>query len=224
MAIAFDIGNPEALAHELAEANRDLAREREAPIAVARLVDGVADSILEADDSSEANVDRALWKALTMAARRAQAFAREEDVEDRRRELRVSIEQLRFLLARLAERTPVGAERPVGEVIQWLEQVGLGPSSLSTEQKGELLGVGQGVYESWLDERDTPSGEAEQRVRAAARAINELRRSVDPDAAFSWFFRARGDLNDGTPHQALMRDRLEDVVAAAVSTRSSSAT
>src|SRR4051794_33173952 len=114
-AIAFDLRQPEAVAREIGEANRRLARAAETPAFVIGLVQDLADAIAAGDDQELANVNPWLWIAIQRAALRAQSALREED-PDRRRHLRLALEQLRFLFARIADREPVGEDRPAADI------------------------------------------------------------------------------------------------------------
>jgi hypothetical protein len=224
MAIAFDIGNPEAIAHELAVANRRLASEPDVPLAVARLVIDVADAVFEADPDAVAAVDPRLWDDVREAAERARAVGVDEDMVDRRRKMRVAIERLRFLLARLAERIGVGDQRTGAGLARWLAAE-LSKGGVDLDAQAQLVGVDQDTYASWLSEDDhaAPTGAGEERVRLAARVVNELLLSLTPAGAVEWFGEARADLLGATPHDALMQDRHDEVLRAAISTRSSSA-
>src|ERR1700759_5791967 len=119
-ATVIDIRQPAMLARDLGEANARLASERETPAPVAGLVAEVADAIAGGDDGAVALVNPWLWIKLQSAALRAQSALREEDPE-RRRHLRLALEQMRFLFARIADREPIGEDRPVQEVVRWLD-------------------------------------------------------------------------------------------------------
>jgi hypothetical protein len=224
MAIAFDIGNPEAIAHELALANRSLADERDVPLAVARLVIDVADAVSEADPAAVAAVDPQLWQAIQDSADRGREVSVDEDMADRRREMRLSIERLRFLLARLAERIRVGDQRPAVDIARWLAAE-LSKGGVDLEAQARLVGVDQDTFASWLSEEDeaVPTGASERRVRLAARAINELVHSLSPSGAVEWFGESRADLMGATPHDLLMDERESELMQSAMASRSSSA-
>src|SRR3954454_20309750 len=101
-ATAFDIREPATVARELGEANRRLAREPATPAAVIGLVEAVAGAIAEGDRHELAVVNPWVWIRVQGAALRAQAALREDDPQ-RRRALRLALEQMRLLFARLAE-------------------------------------------------------------------------------------------------------------------------
>src|SRR4051794_5109472 len=119
-ATVFDLRQPSVVAHELGEANRRLARESETPASVIGLVEDVAAAIAAGDEHEFAVVNPWLWIRVQGAALRAQGALRDDDPQ-RRRHLRLALEQMRFLFARIAEREPIGEDRPASDVAQWLE-------------------------------------------------------------------------------------------------------
>ena len=218
-AITFDLSNPEAVAHELGEANRRLAREPEVPMSVTSLAEDVATAISDTEVAELADVDPYLWIDIQRAAIHAQSAVRDTDERARRRRTRIAIEQLRFLLARLAERAPVGDEQPFDEVLRWLDGK-LG--STTQAAKAELLGVSERTYQRWLTHDSTPGAEDEQRARIVARVVNQLRHSLTAPGVVDWFAHPRADLGGASPRQALEggAGRVGDVLTAALASRS----
>jgi uncharacterized protein (DUF2384 family) len=217
-AIAFDLRQPELVAHELGEANRRLAREAETPPSVIGLVEDVTDAIAAGDDHELANVNPWLWIAIQRAALRAQSALRAHDPA-RRRQLRLALEQMRFLVARIADRQPVGEDRPAGEIVRWLEEK---LPSISQQRKAELLGIGLRTYQRWVSDRagTTPSGDDERRLRVVARIVNQLRHSLTGPGVIDWFEHPRSDLGGDRPVDLLGDpDRLEALLAAAAASR-----
>jgi hypothetical protein len=220
----FDLQHPEAVAHELGEANRRLAQEPEAPHSVVELAADVADAISMADADELAAVDPYLWIDIQRAALRAQAATREDDDRERRRQLRLALERLRFLIARLAERAPVSEDQPIGEVIRWLDDK-LG--AVAQPRKAELLDVAARTYQRWLSEHEptTPSGDDEWRIRLIARIVNQLRHSLSGPGVVEWFAHPRDDLDGHSPQDLLSSPERADVLLkAALASRSSVAT
>jgi hypothetical protein len=130
------------------------------------LVEDVADAISEGDEHDLALVNPWLWIRVQGAALRAQACLREGDPK-RRRQLRLALEQMRFLFARITEREPIGEDQSANEVARWLETT-LG--SVSQQQKADLLHVGVRTYQRWISDRDatTPTSVDERRLRRRA--------------------------------------------------------
>jgi len=215
-ATAFDIRQPSLVARELGEANRRLAREAETPPSVVGLVEDVADAIAEGDEHELALVNPWVWIRVQGAALRAQAALRDEDPE-RRRQLRLALEQMRFLFARIAEREPIGEDRPANEVARWLEGV---LSSVAQPRKARLLGVSVRTYQRWISDQSLPAGEDARRLRVVSRIVNQLRHSLTGPGVVDWFEQPRADLDDVRPAEVLDdSERLESLLAAAAASR-----
>lgn len=217
-AIVLDLRQPAVVARELGEANSRLSKERETPAFVVGLVEDVADAIADADDVEAALVNPWLWIKLQSAAIRAQSALREEDPE-RRRQLRLALEQMRFLFARIADREPIGEDRPAHEVALWLDSK---LASVSQPRKAELLHVSPRTYQRWISDRESvrPSGEDERRLRIVARIVNQLRHSLTGPGVVEWFEHPRADL-DGAAPSGVVDDpqKLEPLIAAAAASR-----
>src|SRR4051812_30218778 len=148
-ATTFDIRQPSLVAHELGEANRRLAREGETPASVVGVVEDVSAAIADGDEHELAHVNPWVWIRVQGAALRAQAALRDEDPE-RRRRLRLALEQMRFLFARIADREPIGEEQAANAVARWIEST---LPSVAQPRKAGLLGVGVRTYQRWISER-----------------------------------------------------------------------
>jgi hypothetical protein len=215
-ATAVDLRDPAAVATELGEANRRLAGARSTPAAVVGMVQDVCDAIALEDDHPLALVNPWVWIRIQGAALRASAALR-DDEPDRRRRLRLALEQMRFLFARLAERAPIGEDRPAGEVAQWLEAT---LPSVAQQRKAALLGVGLRTYQRWIAATTSPSGADERRLRVVARIVNQLRHSLTGPGVVEWFEFARADLGGASPADVLDDpERLEPLLAAAAASR-----
>lgn len=217
-ATTFDIKQPSIVAHELGEANRHLAREALTPASVVGIVENIADAIAEGDENELATVNPWLWIRVQAAALRAQAALRDEDPR-RRRQLRLALEQMRFLFARIADREPIGEDRPASEVARWLEAT---LPSVAQPRKASLLGVGSRTYQRWISEREStsPSGSDERRLRVVARIVNQLRHSLTGPGVIDWFEHPRADLAGARPEEVLDDPaQLESLLAAAAASR-----
>lgn len=217
-ATAFDIRQPAIVAQELGEANRRLAREVETPASVIGTVEAISDAIAVDDQQELAAVNPWLWIRVQGAALRAQAALRDDDPR-RRRQLRLALEQLRFLFARLADREPIGEDRPAGEVARWLEDT---LPSVPQPRKASLLGVAARTYQRWISDREstTPSAEDERRLRVVARIVNQLRHSLTGPGVIDWFDHPRADLAGAAPAEVLDDpEQLEGLLAAAAASR-----
>ena len=217
-AIAFDLRQPAIVARELGEANSRLSKEHETPASVVGLVEDVADAIAAEDDVEVAAVNPWLWIKLQSAALRAQSALR-DDEPHRRRELRLALEQMRFLFARIADREPIGEDRAPHEVAAWLESK---LASVSQPRKADLLHVSPRTYQRWISDRESvhPSGEDERRLRIVARIVNQLRHSLTGPGVVEWFEHPREDLDGATPSAVLDdAEKLELLIAAAAASR-----
>lgn len=217
-ATTFDLRHPEVVEHELAEANRRLAREPETPPSIVGLVEDVAAAIADAGDNELAAINPWLWIAIQRAALHAQA-ALHDDEPARRRRLRLALEQLRFLFARLAERRPVGEDQPADAIVRWLDDALAG---VSQQRKAALLGVGLRTYQRWVSGhgRAAPTGDDDRRLRIVARLVNQLRHSLTGAGVADWFDHPRADLGRRRPVDLLDdADLLEDLLAAAAASR-----
>jgi hypothetical protein len=217
-ATTFDLRQPAIVAHTLGEANGRLARDRETPASVVGLVEDLADAIAAGEDVEAARVNPWLWIKLQGAALRAQSALREEDPQ-RRRQLRLALEQMRFLFARIDDREPIGEDRAAREVAIWLDAK---LSSVSQPRKAELLHVSPRTYQRWISDREPghPSGEDERRLRIVARIVNQLRHSLTGPGVVEWFAHPRADLGGATPSGVLDEpDKLELLIMAAAASR-----
>jgi len=217
-ATAVDLQDPAAVSRALGEANGVLARARETPAGVVGLVQEVADAIAAGDDGAAARVNPWLWIRLQSAALRAQAALRDEDPR-RRQRLRVALEQMRFLFARIADRQPVGEDQPATEVARWLDRT---LAAVSQPAKAQLLQVSPRTYQRWVSDREPgrPSGEDERRLRVVARIVNQLRHSLTAPGVADWFEHPRADLDGASPADVLADpEQLERLLAAAAASR-----
>ena len=217
-ATAFDLRQPSKLARELGQANRQLSRSPDTPASVVGLVEAVTDAIAAGDDEEVAVVNPWLWIRLQSAALRAQAALREDDPA-RRRALRLALEQLRFLFARIADRQPIGEDRPADEVARWLDRA---LAAVSQPRKAGLLHVSPRTYQRWISDREatSPAGRDERRLRVVARIVNQLRHSLTAPGVIDWFEHPRADLDGATPDAVLDEsDKLELLLAAAAASR-----
>jgi len=181
-------------------------------------VEGVADAIAAGEDVEASDVNPWLWIKLQSAAIRAQSALRGEEPE-RRRQLRLALEQMRFLFARIADRQPIGEDREPHEVAVWLDSK---LASVSQPRKAELLHVSPRTYQRWISDREPvrPNGDDERRLRIVARIVNQLRHSLTGPGVVDWFDYPRADLEGVTPSAVLDDpEKLELLIAAAAASR-----
>ena len=221
-ATAFDIRQPEAVAHEVGEANQRLAHETDVPSSIIELINDLSEAIGEVDNATVSLIDPSLWIQIQAAALRAQRAATLDDDHEQRRAVRITLEQLRFLFARLAERQPVTEDRPIKDVLAWLDE----KLTVPQRRKADLLGVGERTYQRWISPSETASPESEQehRVRVVARVTAQLRHALTGAGVADWFETPMDDL-DGRKPLDVLGDPVatEQVLRLAVAPRSFSA-
>jgi uncharacterized protein (DUF2384 family) len=221
-AIAFDIRNPEAVVHELAEANGRLALEREVPVSIIGLIEDLAVAISEADAAALASVDPSLWIQIQAAALRAQSATSLDVDREQRRAVRIALEQIRFLFARLAERQPVSEDQSIKDVLAWLDD----KLTVPQRRKADVLGVGERTYQRWISPSEAAGPEAEQehRVRVVARVTAQLRHLLTGAGVVDWFETPMDELGGEKPLDVLGDPTaVERVLHLAVAPRSFSA-
>jgi len=197
-AIAFDIQNPELVARDLAEANRHLAKEETTPLSILDLLSDLCEQIGETRADKLTGISPDDWMAVQSAALRTQtALRRDDDEEKRRNQLRLLIEELRFRFARLAERQLVAEDRPITEVVRWLDSTLTVPQSA----KGELFAVSDRTWQRWVSESETsqPADEDERQVRLVARVVGELRFLLTTNGVVVWLHQPDPALQDRSP-------------------------
>jgi|SRR5947209_6503526 len=220
--VAFDLRQPDLAAHEIGEANRRLARMDEVPGSTVEFVRALGEQIADTGSSDLEGIDPYLWIELQRAALKALAAVQEGDRRAQRRAVRIGLEQLRFLLTRLAERQPVMEDRPIGDVVRWFDQV----VAVQQRRKAELLGVADRTYQRWISASDPtlPDGPDERTVRLTARVVAQLRHALGGAGVIDWLEHPRDELDGARPV-----DRLQDpagteaVLGLAVATRGSTA-
>ena len=193
-AVAFDLRHPDLVAHEIASANQRLAREREVPASIRVLIEDLADA-LEESDPDELGADPYLLLDVQRTVTRALRASAEGDPLIERRAVRLALEHLRFLFARLAEDAPVSEERPAKEVARWLA------TRLDVPQRAlaDLIGVHERTFQRWASEGSAPSGEDARRLRAVAQLAAQLRFALTGPGVIAWFGRPRDELGGQPP-------------------------
>jgi uncharacterized protein (DUF2384 family) len=220
--VAFDLRQPELVVHELAAANHGLAREGEVPASILELVRELSEQIADTDTSELEAVDPYLWIELQRAALKTLGAIQEGDPRAERREVRIGLERLRFLMTRLAERQPVAEDRPIKELVRWLDQV----IPVPQRRKAELLAVAERTYQRWISatESTAPEGDDERAVRLLARIAAQLRHSLGGAGVIDWLEHPRDELDGARPIDTLQDATATDaVLRLAVATRGSAA-
>ncbi|HEY2715410.1 MAG TPA: hypothetical protein VGI73_04240 [Solirubrobacterales bacterium] len=219
MVTMVDIRQPVEVAAQLAELNRTLARSAEVPEEVLGFVHDLAGTVADLDERELGPVDPYLLIALQKAALKAQLALGEADPE-RRRDLRLRIEQMRHVFRDIASEEPVSDERSGKELARWLVESVHVPQL----QLAELLDVDRRTLQRWISTKEAaaPTGEDERRLRVVARVVNQLRYALTPAGVIGWFKRARPELDDRAPRSLLPEpDALPRLQALATGLRTS---
>jgi uncharacterized protein (DUF2384 family) len=169
--------------------------------------------------AARSSIDPYLWIQIQAAALRARNAVGADDGAKQRRAVRVALEQVRFLFARLAERQPVAEDRPIKDVLAWLDE----KLAVPQRRKADLLGVGERTYQRWVSPNETAAPEAEQehRARVVARVTSQLRHVLTGPGVVDWFETSMEDLDDRKPLDVLGDPAaVEQVLHLAVAPRS----
>jgi hypothetical protein len=160
------------------------------------LIEDLADA-LEESDPDELGADPYLLLDVQRTVTRALRASAEGDPLIERRAVRLALEHLRFLFARLAEDAPVSEERPAKEVARWLA------TRLDVPQRAlaDLVGVHERTFQRWASDTEgsEPSGEDARRLRAVAQLAAQLRFALTGPGVIAWFGRPRDELGGQPP-------------------------
>jgi hypothetical protein len=204
---AFDIHNPETVVHDLQEAAGRLRTSETVPESVLGLVTDLCEDIANTDLDEAPDVSPAAWIAVQAAALRAFSAIHEVDEREQRRRLRLTIEELRFRLARLAEDQPISDGRPIKDVVRWLDQAW----NVSQSVKGELFEVSDRTWQRWASPNETsePTGDQDRQIRLVARLVNDLRFLLTANGVLDWLSAELPDLGGRTPLDVVRDGEIE---------------
>lgn len=199
-------------------ATKQLQRSATVPDEVANVIDSVGSALETARIRQEA--DPYLTAALWEAAYRAEKALRHDDSTQRRRDVRIALEQFRQALRDITEDRPYSVDEPVGEVLSRTVQ------TLSAPQKdvADLLGVSVRQLQRWLAEGGSePAADDAGRIRAVGRIVNQLRHTFTGPGVLAWFHRQHPLL--GRTPVDLLDDplRYPEVIRAATAARAMTA-
>lgn len=200
------------------DATKQLQRSATVPDEVSRVIDSVGSALETAHIRQEA--DPYLTAALWEAAYRAEKALRHDDLAQRRRDVRIALEQFRQVLRDITEDRPYTVDSPVREVLSRTVQ------TLSAPQKdvADLLGVSVRQLQRWLAEGGSePAAEDASRIRTVGRIVNQLRHTFTGPGVLAWFHRQHPLL--GRPPVELLDDplRYPEVLRAARAARAMTA-
>lgn len=166
------------------------------------------------------SIDPYLLLALDGGLFRSWAAQDEPGGEDaRRRKLRPALEQVRQALRDLRTEAPVADDRPVKQIVAWLDEVLDAPQ----REVAEILGTSARTHQRWLSDADAaaPRGEDARRVRVLARVVQHLRHVWTGPGVLMWLRTPHPALDGDMPLTALGEpDRTVELLGAASASRS----
>jgi uncharacterized protein (DUF2384 family) len=177
--------NLHALLSRVDEATKLLQRSTTVPSEVAQLIDSF-EAVLGAATPLRLVADPYLTTTLWAAAFRAEKALRHDHDEDRRRDVRIALEQFRHALRDIAENQPYHDDVPVRQVLARTVD------ALATPQKtlAELVGVSVRQLQRWLaHDGSEPASDDAARIRVVAQVVNQLRHSFTGPGVVAWFYR-----------------------------------
>jgi hypothetical protein len=179
---ARDLGD---LLLEVNEATKLLQRSTTVPGEVAELVDSF-ESALGAATPLKLEADPYLTTALWAAAFRADKALRQNTDADRRRDVRIALEQFRQALRDIVENQPYSDDAPIHDVLVRTSEV------LASPQKtyADLLSVSVRQLQRWLaNDGSAPGADDAARIRVVGQVVNQLRHSFTGPGVVAWFYR-----------------------------------
>jgi uncharacterized protein (DUF2384 family) len=160
------------------DATKLLRRSKTVPAEVAELIDSFGSLRLEADPYLTAT----LWAA----AYGAEKALRHDNQDERRRDVRIALEQFRQALRDIVENRRYNDDVPIRDVLFRTAEV------LAAPQKtlAELLGVSVRQLQRWLaHDGSEPAADDAARIRAVGQVVNQLRHSFTGPGVVAWFDR-----------------------------------
>jgi hypothetical protein len=167
------------------DATKLLQRSRTVPDEVSQLIDSFA-STLGAETPLRLDADPYLTTTLWAAAYSAEKALRRDNDADRRRDVRIALEQFRHALRDITENQPYNDDAPVRDVLARTAEI------LAAPQKtlADLLGVSVRQLQRWLGEDGPePAADDAARIRAVGQLVNQLRHSFTGPGVVAWFYR-----------------------------------
>jgi hypothetical protein len=173
------------LLQKVDEATRLLQRSATVPDRVIEVIDSFG-AALGSGTLAQPGADPHQAEALWQAALDAQKGLRDHDDKEKRRDVRVALEQFRQVLRDVVANQPYSEQSPVHEVLAHTVD------ALAAPQRtvAELLGVSVRQLQRWLaDAGADPTGDDAARIRMVGQVVNQLRHAFTGPGVIAWFTR-----------------------------------
>jgi len=216
IATAVDLNG---LLDEVNDATKALQRSKAVPEQVVALIDRFG-SALQPAMPPRGEADPYLTAALWEAAYRAEKALRHDNADERRRGVRLALEQFRHALRDIVENQPYSEGASARDILA------LTAETVAAPQKtiAELLGVSVRQLQRWLAANGPePAADDAARIRAVGQVVNQLRHAFTGPGTIAWFYRPHPTL--GEPPIHLFADPLHypQILNAATAARSMTA-
>jgi len=201
----------------IADANQRLATTADVPLDIPAVIDKLFERIPDPPDFT--GIDPYLADALIYGAARSYRALTRSDERQKRRELRIALEQVRQALTYILDEAPAADDRNSAQLARWLvETIDAPQRDLSVS-----LGVAPRTFQRWLSGETTPTGIEASKLQMVARLVANLRHSLTGPGVLWWLQRTHPSL--GKPPQQLLDDpsAYPTLVRLAAQTRSSGA-
>lgn len=183
---------------------RQMAVSTTVPAEVEQLVDDLSDQLTTAN--AYLAFDPYLSNSLFVGLLAGEKGLRAENADDRRRRLRLALEQVRHVLRDVLDELPAAEDTDIHEVIRFVVDTARVPQ----REIAPLMGVHLRTLQRWISGEARPDGDDEARVRLVARTFSHLRHVFTGPGAVRWFSRPHPALDGTTPLTLL-----DDPIAAA---------
>lgn len=191
-----------SLLGQVNEATKQLQRSKTVPDELAQLVDSF-DSALSAATPLRLDADPYLTTMLWAAAYSAEKALRHDNAGDRRRDVRIALEQFRHALRDITENRPYQDTVPAREILARTAETLAAPQ----QTLAGLLGVSVRQLQRWLAaDGPEPAADDAARIRVLGQVTNQLRHSFTGPGVVAWFSREHPVL--GRPPIELLDDPL----------------
>jgi hypothetical protein len=175
----------QALLTRVNDATKLLRRSSTVPDEVVQLIDSF-EPALGAATPLRLEADPYLTTTLWAAAFRAEKALRHDNDADKRRDVRIALEQFRHALRDITENQPYNDDTPVRELLARSTEI------LAAPQKtvADLLGVSVRQLQRWLAaDGPEPAADDAARIRVVGQVVNQLRHLFTGPGVIAWFYR-----------------------------------